>query len=120
MSTVIICREYAFIIMLIAVFIFMTSKINIRKKLLTNLSLGSEKTKLIINIICIPIVYMALFFCLWHYYPLVLDIPNVVSKSYCGSHAIAKSYDHANPEFIEKRYIDMQIDDKVKSMKYEE
>ncbi|MDC7279938.1 hypothetical protein NXH64_10555 [Butyrivibrio fibrisolvens] len=116
MSKVIIYREYTIILMLVGCLIFITAKIIIKKRLLTNLKFTSEKAKLIINMICIPIVYAALIFCLWEYYPLMLDIPNAISKSYCVDNAIARSYDHSNPGFVERRYIDMEIDGKIEHM----
>ena len=116
MSSMILLREYTVILMIIGSLIFITAKIIIKKRLLTNLAFSSEKVKLLINIICIPIVYAALIFCLWEYYPLMLDIPNAISKSYCVDNAIARSYDHSNPGFVERRHIDMEIDGKIEHM----
>lgn len=116
MSSMILLREYTVILMIIGSLIFITAKIIIKKRLLTNLAFSSEKVKLLINIICIPGVYAALLFLLWCYYPLMLDIPNAISKSYCVDNAIARSYDHSNPGFVERRYIDMEIDGKIEHM----
>ena len=117
MDKSIIYREYAMIVLYIALLLYATVKLIIKKRLLTHTNLESEKAKKVVNLIAIPIVYFGLIFALYCEYPMVLDIPAVRDESYCVENAISRSYSKSNPDSYEKRYVDMDIDGHIERMK---
>ena len=116
MTTGILVREYANVVIFLIALIYVTVKLLRCKRLFTHLNFESEKVKRGINIVLIPLIYAGILFELYEYYPLVLDLPYVLNKSYCAEKAISRGYDHADPEFYEKRYVDMEINGKIEEM----
>ncbi len=117
MTTGILIREYANIVAALIVLIYATAKLIRYKRLFTHLKFESENAKKVINIIFTPIVYVGILLVLYRYYPLVLDLPFVLNKTYCVESAIARGYSHSEPEFYERRYVDMEINGKIERMR---
>ena len=117
MTTGVLVREYANIVVTLMVLIYATVKLLRFKRLFTHLNFESENAKKAINIIFTPIVYVGIFLVLYKYYPLVLDLPYVLNKTYCIERAIARGYSHSDPEFYERRYVDMEINGKIERMR---
>lgn len=107
--------EYARMAVVIFIFVFVTVKLVMKKRLLTRLAF-SEKTNKKINVVMIPIVYALLLYLLYFYCPILLDIPICMSGNYCYAEAISISNDYSNENYIEKRSVNMEIDGNIKHM----
>ena len=116
MTTSILIREYANIVMFLIALIYVTVKVLKYKRLFTHLKFESENVKRTINIIFTPIIYAGILFALYEYYPLVLDLPLVMNKTYCIGRAVSREFDHSDPKFYQKRYVDMEINGKIEKM----